>query len=616
MTEQLLFIDNKAMDINESTNITLNFRSNIFSDVSKITSNNTYSIKLPLTVNNCHVINYAHLPSHSAQYARLNHKGRYLRNGIEIIPDASVILIEISETIDIAMTWGNVSKFAEIVNDNKTLQDLSYGRTENEDYIIWKKGDNSPRIPKIDYGFKNDEPAAWYHPVVTAMWVLNKIEADADITFKFQEQHYELLKTLVIPLLSRNSAPKEIEARTTTLTNDGISPYNIPGGWILKIFQFVESGSNYYVAITKDSSGKVIGFKPQKENVPLRIIGTINIIVNTSQEPQSSGEYGVSFDIRNKESITSKLKFRCNPSISLLQENQYRYSFAIDGEFNPGDTEELSAILYDPYAELGNYTIEEGSYVKITMRDTVYLKDTDEANSRFYYVPNLPDIKQIDFIKAIASICGTFAIPGNGNIVSFVPIDTIIENKTKALNWTKRVIASYSANRPKNISFKIDGFSQRNVYKWKNDDKNKYNGIIYVDDKTLEYEQETLTLPFAASEMKGGIATIPIYSYTSDGALQYNESTDPRLLVLKNDNTATFDGLDWNTIIENNYKSYQKYIREPKIITELVEIRDHELRNLDMSVPVYLAQYGKYYAVISIKAEKTGICECKLFQLD
>ena len=63
MTEQLLFIDNKAMDINESTNITLNFRSNIFSDVSKITSNNTYSIKLPLTVNNCHVINYAHLPT-------------------------------------------------------------------------------------------------------------------------------------------------------------------------------------------------------------------------------------------------------------------------------------------------------------------------------------------------------------------------------------------------------------------------------------------------------------------------------------------------------------------------------------------------------------------------
>lgn len=45
-------------------------------------------------------------------------------------------------------------------------------------------------------------------------------------------------------------------------------------------------------------------------------------------------------------------------------------------------------------------------------------------------------------------------------------------------------------------------------------------------------------------------------------------------------------------------------IREPKVITELIEIREYELRDLDMSIPVYLAQYGKYYAIISIKAEK------------
>lgn len=100
------------------------------------------------------MINYAHLPSHSAQYARINHKGRYLRNGIEIIPDASVILIEISETIDIAMTWGNVSKFAEIVNDNKTLQDLSYGRTENEDYIIGRKETIRPEYLKLIMALK------------------------------------------------------------------------------------------------------------------------------------------------------------------------------------------------------------------------------------------------------------------------------------------------------------------------------------------------------------------------------------------------------------------------------------------------------------------------------
>ncbi len=43
----------------------------------------------------------------------------------------------------------------------------------------------------------------------------------------------------------------------------------------------------------------------------------------------------------------------------------------------------------------------------------------------------------------------------------------------------------------------------------------------------------------------------------------------------------------------------------PKVITEKIEINDIELRDLDMTVPIYLAQYGRYYAIISIKAEDT-----------
>lgn len=39
-----LYIDNKVVDIDDNTNITLNYNSNMFTDVSKIVSNNTYSI--------------------------------------------------------------------------------------------------------------------------------------------------------------------------------------------------------------------------------------------------------------------------------------------------------------------------------------------------------------------------------------------------------------------------------------------------------------------------------------------------------------------------------------------------------------------------------------------
>ena len=40
------------------------------------------------------------------------------------------------------------------------------------------------------------------------------------------------------------------------------------------------------------------------------------------------------------------------------------------------------------------------------------------------------------------------------------------------------------------------------------------------------------------------------------------------------------------------------------------------MKELDVKVPVYLGQYGRYYALISVKSEDTGVCECKLLQLE
>ena len=54
----------------------------------------------------------------------------------------------------------------------------------------------------------------------------------------------------------------------------------------------------------------------------------------------------------------------------------------------------------------------------------------------------------------------------------------------------------------------------------------------------------------------------------------------------------------------------------PKIIKEKIEITEKDLRDLDMTTPAYLAQYGKYYAILSVTAENTGIANVELLQLD
>ena len=39
-------------------------------------------------------------------------------------------------------------------------------------------------------------------------------------------------------------------------------------------------------------------------------------------------------------------------------------------------------------------------------------------------------------------------------------------------------------------------------------------------------------------------------------------------------------------------------------------------KSADMTTPAYLAQYGKYYAILSVTAENTGIANVELLQLD
>lgn len=96
-------------------------------------------------------------------------------------------------------------------------------------------------------------------------------------------------------------------------------------------------------------------------------------------------------------------------------------------------------------------------------------------------------------------------------------------------------------------------------------------------------------------------------------------TVEPRILKEMNIggfSAATFDGLSWKVLLSEYYASYQKLIEHTVVIKEKIEISDFELKIIDVTVPVYLAQYGRYYAIMSIKAENTGICECELLQLE
>lgn len=618
MKKEELYIANNLVDIDSSTAITLNYKSNLFTDVSKVVSNNTYSIKLPITLRNCRIIDNAHLPSCLTRYPRINHAGRYLRNGVEIVSNANVTLMEVAETINVAMAWGNVSAFADIVNDDRKLQDLSYGIVEDEDFIVWSRElGNSPRLPWVNYGFKDDDINAWFHPAVSAKWILNRISQDSGVSFIIPKSRMEFIEQLIIPLLTREDSMERSSLSSVILTNSYLNS-NIDLGIMLS-FHPNEIFDNYYIKSRMSSIGDsqyIAGVICNYKNTTLQLNGTI-----VAKFPLELGN--VTFEIRDH--TFQNVIMSISPDSRQTEEGVSVLYFNLNDKCDVGDQAgEDNWLSLCLVGDVGGRTITTNDLkylsINLTMHpysDEIGLKEQG-MNPYYFFVPNLPDIKQIDFIKTISSLCGMFAVPVEGGI-RFITMDDIVENKLRALDWTKRVIASYPQNRPKLLSFRLDGFAQKNVYKWKDDETGENDGIIYVDDKTLDLETEAVTLPFAASKIKdsrtGPYTEIPLYSYNGDGELEYDDSLTPRLLLCTDGTKGTFQGLDWESIFRQNYVTYQNQVREPKVITELVNIPEYDLKSLDMSVPVYLGQYGKYYAIISIKAENTGICECKLLQL-
>lgn len=602
MRNDMLFIDGKLVDLDDNTKITLNFKSNIFTDLSKIMSNNSYTIKLPKTIRNQRVISHAELPSANSGYPRKYHDARYFRNGVEVIPNAKAVLISVSDNIEIAITWGNFTSFNKVVEEGFKLNELG----ERYDYQSWflgitlsDYGKNEIMISDIDFGLKDNESQAVLHPSVRVTYIIDLIREKYKLNFVFPEKEYSFISSLIVPLLTRNGgyvnevdSKGELQLATIQTFGEGSLAY-----WTnVKTAEFFDASFEYLYTVSNVTISAVKAL----------VNGTV-IITPDMKSPQN--DLVVFWGDNNVMENYHYLPYT-------IIEGEYPYCYNIPLEVDLMSGQFLTLGRRTGYAMI-YANMYEMPYLKVGMRPKEI-----QIGDRFPIVENLPDIKILDFLKSICAMSGLFVVPANPGELTFVPVDRLRENLGKAKDWTKRVIADTCENKPFCIEYSLDDFARNNRMKWKEDDTviASYDGNIIVDDETIEYERDATVMPFAATDTVRGVASIPIYSYNvTDGELEYSD-VEPRILI-ETDNgdgksKGVFTGLDWNTLTDTYYQTYQALIRKPIVITEKIEINDIELRDLDMTVPIYLAQYGRYYAIISIKAEDTGICECKLLQLE
>ena len=491
-------------------------------------------------------------------------------------------------------------------------------------------------------------------PSVTVQYILDLITAQTGVAFGWSNQAKETIKGLAVPLITRKADSQTVvgdfDGTFFSTTNLGILDFQPTS--LSDVFDGLELATRY-----------------SQLNVKIACTMIFDVQMNWSwdaSKARPNGYVGSSYEGSTEHNGVYQYE-PCYVEIKVVskhtesqEESEYTKTYIAGDEIDEDDIYSRRYIVdYDSdkvngrfihlAAGRGEIELEEGDIVTFEFKHygkgilrglrgyngrlSASIKHSDEVpyGGNFPIGKNLPDIKVTDFLKCICILTSTF--PSQrfiGGRLAFADIVSLWEAKEQAVDWTKKLIPSEASNHPRQTDFSLEEYCQHNIYKWKEDDTvyQQHDADMTVDNKTLEYTQDVCTLPFAATDGN----RIPIYEWesvtdtigrngnkiTTQRATKYKACKDRIVNLKKNDSgyAALAFNINLQSIFDNKLEKLRKTVANPHQITERFNLSDLEIMNFDETKPVYLAQYGAYFAVLEIKTTNSGYCEVTMIELN
>lgn len=588
-----LYIKGESVDLGDSE-ITLNFKSNLLGDISKITASNSYTIKLPRTNKNIRLLDFPDVAGHESYMMRDYFNAEYYRNGVKLF-DAKAVLISCSEDgFDVALTWGMSEKFIQLMNDDKSIQEFA------DMALPWNSSttyDNGLVNGQLSHGYirhnagidvDSNRDKIFIHPSVNCMRLLEEIASYYGLTMDWGS-YKQYIELLYLPLISQKASSK---------------------------YNFFEAN----ITGTLDSDIKYVKF------TQINRVDGINIS-NTETYGDVVRIYETSLDweldiliYTNKHNTLNvvELAFYSNAQyIKSLQISSNDIGLCAYKGVIPFDITEYSNITIRIRINNGALLGIIKSYIKI------FSEDVQSVSYNQYYPigSNLPDISVVDFIKQICWLFGLFAIKSDTG-VSFISVNKIIDNRDKAVDWSKKLVPTgWTA---KETSYTFGDFAQKNYFRYEeNENAKSADGYMVVQNKTLDYEKDLVKLPYTAGGDNGDMRAVPYFKWSEDGTTVELEDCGDRIMQLvisfdsqgKEDARLDFSDLKFqNRVSRFGLSSYQDLIKSPFVIKDTFRLTEIDLKNIDYSIPVYIERYAAFFAIISIKSQG-DYSECELLKL-
>lgn len=491
-------------------------------------------------------------------------------------------------------------------------------------------------------------------PCVTVQYILDLITAQTGVAFGWSNQAKETIKGLAVPLITRKADAQTVvgdfEGTFFSTTNLGILDFQPTS--LSDVFDGLEVATRY-----------------SQLNVKIACTMIFDVQMNWSWDASKARPnmyVGNTYEGLTERNGAYHYK-PCYVEIKVVskhtsdqEESEYTKTYIAGDEIDEDDIYSIRYIVdYDSdkvngrfihlAAGRGEIELEEGDIVTFEFKHygkgilrglrgyngrlSASIKQSDEVpyGGNFPIGKNLPDIKVTDFLKCICILTSTFPSQRfTSGTLAFVDIVSLWEAKAQAVDWTKKLIPSEARNHPRQTDFSVEEYCQHNIYKWKEDDTvyQQHDADMTVDNKTLEYTQDVCTLPFAATDGN----RIPIYEWesvtytfgrngnkiTTQTATKYKACKDRIVNLTKSDigYAALAFNINLQSIFDNKLEKLRKTVENPHQITERFNLSDLEILNFDETKPVYLAQYGAYFAVLEIKTTSSGYCEVTMIELN
>lgn len=696
MYEELYIIDNGKrlrVDLSIPSGITLNFKSDIFGDLSKITCSYTYTFKLPLTANNRRVLDNADDVRCISNKIRRRLRAEYLQDGIPLFANANLYIESTDTCFNAVMTWGVISGFQTLKDDDISIRKLpleakpifgpcnakidEYSNTADYVQPLYNAG-----LTYIsDSGWKDQYntysvfplPAI---PVYRLIQLINtqygtKFKLGSEYSYGDTTENHKIISLGVIPCVNVDQQPEGETEKSVLETNIGCYMKGPYAGieHILTGATNDAAPTDSRFSLVKDGNGFTIGIKVTSDAaLSFEVDGCI--YAKFTHEPnQYKGQGRVDMGAPDTTGITPKLTFYYTTngtsaaSITSIEgrfswDNNWCWIFDFSKERGrdrlsinvPPNATVFCAIEAEANAlQMSSSTIYKliRFYEKVDPNNIQWNKPEASAGAiQMDLMSNLPDISCMTLMKALFFMLGAF--PSINSAGEIIPVyytalrDNIIAGN--AVDWSQKMTTEYSA-LPAKMTYSVSGFGQRNFYMMKNDNADGEGGedetdvyapgkgIIYVGNEVIDRNKTIIQLPFYAPYIKNKKS--PFLATGNTMKFWYHENDEVKtkeakpcfgtIKPLVQTSSGTPTGVQWmsmeiwndfvNINSDPSYSYLSRIMENPIIITENLRLNEHDLRNLDYNMPVYLSKYGAFFAVVSITRDSKGISKCELLKL-